>query len=272
MIKHVLSAAIGILALSVPTKADPIKLCHIANAGFMAEGKDTAVLFDAVRITDEYNGAFRLPSLGLMQQLTAGTGAFSKVKIALVSHLHNDHFDAAATLVHLRADSDVEYIMPPEAYALLEQAGLTDAETARVHSVLPPWQGGPVTLKVAGVHIEAYRIDHGPNRPQNIGYRVTIDGKSFFHTGDINATSESLRKAGLDATPVDVMLLAYWYGMKDAAQNKAIFNAWEIGTVVPMHFGGGGNARERVIKSLLAQWPGSVRLTTEMACHTFADD
>jgi len=272
VIKHVLSAAIGILALSAPANADPVKLCHIANAGFMAEGKEAAVLFDAVRMTDEYNGAFRLPSQGLMKDLMARSGAFAKVKVALVSHNHNDHFDAAATLAHLRADSAVEYIMPPEAFDLLKQAGLTDAEAARVHSVLPPWQGGPVALEIAGVHIEAYRIDHGPNRPQNIGYRVTLNGKSFFHTGDINATSESLRKAGLDATPVDVMLLAYWYGMKDAAQNKAIFDAWEIETVVPMHFGGGGNARERVIKSLLAQWPGSVRLTTEMACHTFGDD
>ena len=258
--------------LGFPASATPVKLCHIANAGFMAEGKTAAVLFDAARVTDEYKGAFRLPSQSLMQDLTAGTGAFAKVKVALVSHRHNDHFDASATLAHLRTDLDVEYIMPPEAYALLEKAGLTDTEAKRVHSVLPPWEGGPVTLDIAGARIEAYRIDHGPNRPQNIGYRVFLDGMIFFHTGDMSASAESLRKAGLGATPVDVMLLAYWYGMNDAAQNKAIFDTWEIGTVVPMHFGGSGASRDRVIKNIHAQWPGSVMLTTEMACHTFGTD
>jgi len=253
-----------------PASAALVKLCHIANASFIAEGKSAAVLFDAARLTDEYNGAFVLPSTNLMQSLTAGTGAFSKVKVALVSHRHNDHFDASATLAHLRGDRDVEYVMPPEAYALLEKAGLSTTEAERVHSVLPPWEGGPITLDIAGVRIEAYRIDHGPKRPQNIGYRVFLDGMTFFHTGDISASEESLRKAGLNATPVDVMLLAYWYGMNNAPQNKAIFSAWEIGTVVPMHFGGRGNARERLIRNLLAQWPGSVRLTAEMACHSFA--
>lgn len=252
--------------------AAPVKLCHIANAGFIAEGKAAAVLFDSARLTDEYNGAFALPSQSLMQSLTAGTGAFSKVKVALVSHRHNDHFDANATLEHLRGDADVEYIMPPEAYALLEEAGLSALESKRVHSVLPPWEGGPIVLEIAGIRIEAYRVDHGPNRPQNIGYRVQIDGMTFFHTGDISASGESLRKAGLAATPVDVMLLAYWYGDSDAAQNKAIYEAWQIGTVVPMHFGGAGRSRERVIRNIHAQWPRSVQLTSEMACHTFAAD
>jgi len=264
------------LVLAWPATASPVKLCHIANAGFLAEGRDAAVLFDAARVTDEYKGSYELPSVDLMKDLIAGTGAFSKVKLALVSHRHNDHFDAGATLAHLRADKDVEYVMPPEAFALLEAAGLGAGERKRVHSVLPSWEGGPITLEIAGVHIEAYRVDHGPNRPQNIGYRVTIDGMTFFHTGDISATEESLRKAGLDATPVDVMLLAFWYGSDDAAQNRALANNWQIGTVVPMHFASeksswmrGQGGKDKVVNYTHAQWPGSVMLTTEMACHTF---
>jgi len=269
---RMLGAIIAVTVLGTSASAEPVKLCHIANAGFIAEGKSAAVLFDAARATDEYGGSYAMPSQDLMQQLITGTGAFSKVKLALVSHRHNDHFDAGATLAHLRADTDVEYIMPPEAFALLQEAGLTEDEAKRVHSVLPPWEGGPMVLEIAGMRVEAYRVDHGPNRPQNVGYRVHIDGMTFFHTGDISASAESLRKAGLAATPVDVMLLAYWYGDSDAAQNKAIYEAWEIGTVVPMHFGGSGTSRERVIRKIHAQWPRRVQLTSEMACHTFAAD
>jgi len=256
------------LWLSAPLQADGVKLCHIANAGFLAEGKTAAVVFDAARSTDAYEGRYIMPSSALMADLSAGTGAFSKVKVALVSHRHNDHFDAAATLAHLRGDADVEYIMPPEAYDELKEAGLTAAEEERVHSVLPPWEKGPLTLNIAGVKVEAYRVDHGVNRPQNIGYRVTIDGMSIFHTGDINASEESLRKAGLNSTPVDVMLLAYWYGMNNSAQNKAILGVWDIGTVVPMHYGS-FSQREKLIERIQASWPGSLRLTGEMDCHIF---
>jgi L-ascorbate metabolism protein UlaG (beta-lactamase superfamily) len=274
--KGLIAAAALSFGFLTPVHAEGVKLCHIANAGFLAEGKDVAVLFDAARITDEYDGSYTLPTKGLMADLTAGTGAFSKVKLALVSHRHNDHFDAGATLAHLRGDSDVEYIMPPEALELLQTAGLTDAERKRVHALLPPWEGGPVTKTIAGVKVEAYRVDHGPNRPQNNGYRVIIDGKSFFHTGDISATEGSLRKAGLNRTPVDVMLLAYWYGLDSPAQNKAIFGAWEIGTVVPMHYGAAetdwmkrNGGKDLVIRYVQGQWPGSVQLTGEMDCHTF---
>ena len=260
------------LVMELPASAGSVKLCHIANAGFIAEGKNAAVLFDAARMRDEYGARFVMPSGDLMQDLTAGSGAFSKVKLALVSHRHNDHFDQSATLAHLRADLDVEYIMPPEAYDLLVAAGLSEVEATRVHSVLPPWEGGPVVRNIAGMRIEAYRVDHGPNRPQNVGYRVLLDGMTFFHTGDISASAESLRKAGLVATPVDVMLLAYWYGDADTAQNKAIFDAWEIGTTVPMHFAGAGSSRERLIRNIHAQWPSSVQLTSEMACHTFTSE
>jgi len=261
---------------SMPAAADGVKLCHIANAGFLLEGRDTAVLFDAARVADEYDGEYGLPSARLMQELTPGTGAFAKVKLALVSHNHNDHFDPTATLAHLRADADVTYMMPPEAFDMLKEVGLTEAEEARAKAVLPPWEGGPLDYDLNGVKVRAYRVDHGPNRPQNIGFHVTVDGVSFFHTGDIIASAESLRKAGLSHTPVDVMLMPFWYGLGDDAQMQAVEDAWDVGTMVPMHLPPGARdwmnqfgGHAEFLDLLYGQWPGSVRLTQEMACHTF---
>lgn len=282
-LKTLCAAAILVAAAAVqaqtqaPAQAgDGVKLCHIANAGFLVEGREAAVVFDAARITDEYDGNYGLPSAGLMADLTAGTGAFSRVKLALVSHRHNDHFDAEATLAHLRGDADVRYLMPPEAHDMLKAAGLTEAEEARAMAVLPPWEDGPLEYEFDGVKLEAYRVDHGPDRPQNIGWRVTVDGVSFFHTGDINASGESLIKAGLEAVPVDVMLLAFWYGMNNPAQSKAILDSWQIGAVVPIHLAPGEKGwmkrfggRDGYMKMVHGQWPGSVRLTEEMACHVF---
>ncbi len=276
-IKHLKTAlcAAAFLA-STPVAAEGVKLCHIANAGFLLEGSDTAVLFDAARVRDEYDGEYGLPSAALMQELTPGTGAFAKVKLALVSHMHNDHFDPTATLNHLRADADVTYLMPPEAFEMLKEAGLTTAEEARAKAVLPPWDGGPLEYDIGGAKVRAYRVDHGPGRPQNIGFHVTVGGVSFFHTGDISASAESLRKAGLDHTPVDVMLMPFWYGLGDDGQMQAVKGAWDVGTMVPMHLPPGSRdwmnqfgGRDGFLGMLYGQWPGSVRLTNELACHTF---
>jgi len=272
MIKHMmLGAALGALASTVST-AD-VQLCHIANAGFLAKGKNAAVLFDAARITDAYGGDYRLPSPGLMDQMIGGSGPFETVKLAFVSHRHNDHFDAAATLKHLRGDGDVIYLMPPEAFDLLKAEGLTAGEESRAHSVLPDWDGPPIRRRFGDILVEAYRVDHGEGSPQNIGFRVTFDGVSFFHTGDMVATGESLKRAGFNRTPVDVMLNVFWYGFGNEAQQQALASAFEIGTMVPMHippkeeawmarYGG----YEAVLKSLYETWPNAVELKEEMAC------
>lgn len=257
-------------AASLSVQAEPLNVCHIANAGFLVSTNNTAIVVDAVMEKDSYEGRFSLPSPIVLANLQNAKDIFENVKVALVSHRHGDHFDPVASLKHLRSDKSVEYIMPPEAYQMLLSAGLTDANQKRVHSVLPGWKNGPVNITVNGIPIEVYRIDHGPDMPQNLGYRVMLGEKSFFHTGDINASAERLRDAGLDQTPVDVMLMPFWNILE---RKGTIEQAWKIRTMVPMHyhaqpqawmeqFGGPTGLRTKT-ESL---WPGSIRLDQEMQC------
>lgn len=259
--------------LSFSAEAVPLKVCHIANAGFFAESNEEALVVDAVMERDNYNGTFALPSASTLASLQQGKAAFQHVKLALVTHHHGDHFDAVATLTHLRNNEVVQYIMPPEASQLLENAGLSDAERPRVHSVLPNWDKGPTNLTVNGIDVEVYRIDHGPNMPQNLGYKATLGGKTVFHTGDINASAERLKSAGLGGTAVDFMLMPFWYLLQ---QKEDIATAWDIGTMIPMHyhaaaqpwmeqFGGPTGLRATAER----EWPGAVRIDQEMQCEIF---
>ncbi|WP_417456212.1 MBL fold metallo-hydrolase [Kordiimonas sp.] len=269
---------IGALALcSAGVSAEGVKLCHIANSGFLAEGRMSTVLFDAARVVDTYDGDYAMPSKGLMDDMTHGRGAFEHVTLALVSHKHNDHYDPVATLKHLRTNKRVHYVMPPEAFEMLKAHHPTDDEAARVHVVLPDWSAGPITNQFGDVTVEAYRVSHGEGGPQNIGYRVSLDGVRIFHTGDIAATKESLSNAGLRQTEVDVMLMPFWYGLNNAEQNEAVLSAWQIGTMVPMHF---APKEERwmseyggfdmLIRHVHDQWPNARKVLGEMACETFS--
>ena len=279
MLKRALIA--GVVALgslsSMSAGAEGVKLCHIANSGFLAEGRMSAVLFDAVRLVDTYGGDYAMPSKGVVEDMMNGRGAFEHVTLALVSHQHNDHFDPIGTLKHLRLNKRVRYVMPPEAFELLKEQHPTSEEISRVHTVLPAWDSGPVTNQFGDVTVEAYRVSHGEGGPENIGYRVSLDGVRIFHTGDIAADKDSLTQAGLRQTEVDVMLMPFWYGLNNAAQNETILNAWQIGTMVPMHFAPreerwmkeyGGY--EMLIKHVHDQWPNSRKVLGELACETFS--
>ncbi len=267
--KSWIATGLTLLLASNPIQAGT-QICHIANAGFFIESSGTGVLIDAVMKRDDYEQTFALPSEEVLTNMTFGQGAFESVKLALVTHKHGDHFDAEASLQHLRS-SEVRYIMPPEAYELMKSAGMTELESARVQALLPNWDDGPLRVSGDGYEVDVYRIDHGPNMPQNLGYRIHINGKTFFHTGDINATPERLKAAGLQKTPVDYMMMPFWYALQ---QKDAIDTAWQLGTMIATHYhakeqawmadAGGPEGLRRAAASV---WPNSLRIDREMQCE-----
>jgi len=247
------------------------RICHIANAGFLVAGNEGGVLIDAVMKRDDYNGRFSLPSPETLAAMQSGSGDFSNVKLALVTHRHGDHFDAGASLKHIRSDSEVEYVMPPEAFALIKKAGIDDVESERVHVVLPKWSDGGQFFKINGIKLEAFRIDHGLNMPQNIGYKVTLGNTSFFHTGDINASLVRLQNAGLDRIAVDYMMMPFWYAMQ---QKENIDTAWNLETMIGTHYHAkeqpwmtDSGGLEGLRRAVAETWPNSLRLDREMQCE-----
>lgn len=225
-------AAMAVIA--VPTAgAGAVELCHVANAGFLVKGKSASVLIDGLMEADQYQGRFALPSDQHLTAMTKKTGDYSNLALVVSTHRHGDHFDPLATIKHLRATTDVIYAYPADAVAALDANGLTGAEHDRVISVPDATQ---TNFSVDGIEVQTYDVDHGPNMPQNVGYRITVDEVSFFHTGDINASREQLQAAGLNALPVDALIMPFWFGHQDPIQMKTISESWNTKMVIPTHF------------------------------------
>jgi len=247
------------LAISTPLFIDDTELCHTANAGFWVKGDRADVLFDAVRRPTAGKNMYKSPSPETLSNIMTS----SVPTVALVSHEHWDHFDAKATMEHLKTNPNVHYVITTGAYKLLDTQGVSADILDRIHAIYPK-ADTPETRTFGDVKIEIYRVSHGAGRPENNGYRVTVDGISFFHTGDINTNRTQLREAGLTNAPVDYLLLPDWFGINDESDKQAVIQTWDIGTIVPMHIYAGGSGRA------FNFWDKTLRLTDEMACTVVA--
>ncbi len=225
-------AAIAVITIPV-AGAGAVELCHLANAGFLIKGETASVMIDGLMEEDQYQGRFALPSDQHLAAMMDKSGDYSNLALIVSTHRHGDHFDPLATIKHLRATTDVTYAYPADAVAALDANGLTEAEYDRVISVPDATQ---TDFSVGDVSVQTFDVDHGPNMPQNVGYRITVDGVSFFHTGDINASREQLESAGVNALEVDALIMPFWFGMRDPVQMKTISESWIAKMVVPTHF------------------------------------
>ena len=264
---------IVIAASSMPLSASAGKICHIANAGFYIENDGKGVLIDTV--IDQGLDGYVKPSKPLLAQIEKGEKPFNDVKLVLITHYHADHFDPVSTLRHIRKNPETHYIMPPQAYAMIEKTGLGEKDLPRIHTPLPDMNGNHKTLTVSEIKTDIYRISHGANRPiENLGYKITFkDQASVFHPGDMATTAEQLSSVGLSSLSVDYLLLPFWSGL-DADTKQMVDNAWSAKHIIPMHFQaenrdwmkqyGGPIGVQKLANSV---WENSIALNGEMQCY-----
>ncbi|MCH7807505.1 MAG: MBL fold metallo-hydrolase [Proteobacteria bacterium] len=251
-----------------------VKVCHIANAGFYISDGENGVLIDG--ILGQPYGFYQHPSEAINEAIETSSGPFSDVNLVLISHFHGDHFDALATLRHIRNNSKALYVMPPQTFALLEEAGLNKEEKSRVY-VHKLNEGEWLALPEIP-NIKLVGIRHAKNASiENFGYLVEIGGKSIFHPGDIGEEAGVLEAIEAEEPLLfDVLLMPVWFLLKPE-DVKRVDQIFDQKYTVPMHmledkvgqtqgwpaqYGGW----EAVKKTVASAFPGTVELFGEMDC------
>lgn len=229
-LKNTLLASIAVIC--APFTANAVEVCHIANAGTLIKGETASVLIDGLILEDQYDGQFHLPSPAMQKAMFEKTGLFETLKLVIATHRHGDHFDATAMRQHMNETDDVQYVLPAEAVEGVKALNPSPVQMDRIYSVPDDTQ---MEWTIDGIKVEAFDIFHGPNQPQNTGYRITVDGKRFFHTGDISASREQLETAGINELEVDGLLIVFWYGM-DEDRKAAMTKSWKAEKILPNHF------------------------------------
>jgi len=183
-------------ALAHPSEDDPATAHFLANEAILVTSGETRILFDPL-FSVSYGYPLVAPEV--RAAIMAGTPPFDGVDAVFVSHVHGDHFDAAAVNAYLAAHPDVILVGPWQARLDMQSADGWDAAfEARIHAL--PFIASPQELVLAAdgvadaIRVETVHIPHagGAGRAgiQNMAHRVTLNGEAtVMHMGD--ATTET---------------------------------------------------------------------------------
>jgi len=219
------------------------RITYLANAGVMVEGDGMQVLVDSL-LRDSLDAyATHVPAV--QEQLETGRAPFDKVRLALATHYHLDHWDAGAITRFLKNHPAARFISTPQGTGMLPYGQRLQ--------VMPIWPEAGKVEKVsssAPAVVEALPLRHGPTT-QNLGYRILLGGVTVVHVGDTDATEENFRALAA-AGAADVAVVPFWWLTN--SQATAFFRErWKPRNVVAMHVGGGDLKSVPAVRSA---WPG----------------
>jgi len=206
-------------------------VCLIAGEGVTLSYGNTMILMDGL-----YRKGFpedQLPSDALMTAIENAEAEYANVDLVTVSHKHIDHFAVASIMKFMDNNMDAHLVLPFEAAEEYFAGGGGGEHEGRVHPVTPE-RGTPETLKINGISITVYNLDHG-TEVENIGILLELGGKSFFHMGDFSGAD--FEANGIKDLEVDYLLLPYWY-LRREENYQLIKDNMNAEYLVPIHMPG----------------------------------
>lgn len=165
---------------------------YLGNEGLLIEHGNTKLLFDPFFHRDF--GIYQTVPAPLKRKLLEGQAPFDSIDAIIISHAHEDHFNAAELMAYLMSFSTVYVFAPAQAIDAMgnvseRQAFESLIATGRVHPVHLDYGEPPWKARVGDVYVDAVRIPHAgwPGRQdvQNMVFRVTTrEGATVMHMGD----------------------------------------------------------------------------------------
>ena len=203
--------------------APQVTVTYLANEGVMLDCGGQKVLIDALFRDSLENYVRHSPEQ--QERIETGKAPFDGVRLALATHYHLDHWDAGAISRFLNNNPRAVFASTPEATAMLPY-GLRE----RVRT-LRPKPGSPAQLGVGGATVQAFRLGH--DHTPNLGYRISICGKTFVHLGDADDSDASFATL-MQAGPVDVAMVPFWWLLNPTA-TKFLTQRWKPRQTIALH-------------------------------------
>jgi L-ascorbate metabolism protein UlaG (beta-lactamase superfamily) len=209
-----------------------LAVTYVGNAGFLVKAGGQAVLIDAL-YRDGVSGYVSIPPERQRLMETA-MPPFDDVDVALTTHHHADHFDAAAVVRHLRENADGIFVSTLQAAdRMREQTGYDDIED-RVRGVQPA-EGERITIKHRGITVHVLNLHHGRSRQiSNLGFLVEIGGATILHVGDTECDTDDFKRVRLNEEDIDLAFVPYWY-LAYADEVNTLRRSMRPARIVAMH-------------------------------------
>ena len=203
--------------------APQVTVTYLANEGVMIDCSSQKVLIDAL-FGDSLENYVR-HSTEQQERIETGKAPFDGVRLALATHYHLDHWDAGAISRFLNNNPVAVFASTPEATAMLPH-GLGERVRA-----LRPKPGSPAQVGAGAATAQAFRLGH--DHTPNLGYRISICGKTFAHLGDADDSDASFRTL-MRAGQVDVAMVPFWWFLNPTAA-EFLTQRWKPRQMIAIH-------------------------------------
>lgn len=212
------------------------EVTYIGNAGFMIKIGDKKILVDA--LFKGFEGDYNLPEQ-IQEKLNNAQAPFDDVDLILVTHAHSDHISADMVQQHMKNNPNAFFASTKQTVDALNVRDTIDHFQER-RIGFNPSKDSPDKQDINGISIEAVYLPHGPDaRIINNGFLVTVNGVTFFHTGDVDFdqfTFEEFRSLQLPERKIDLSFIQHFYLTSDSTSRQFVTKGIGGNYIIPIHY------------------------------------
>lgn len=166
---------------------DSIPITYIANCGYLLEMDNHKIIIDG--LFKRGHNRYSTPDTIIQKLLVSNQYPFNDIELILVSHTHEDHFDSGMVMECMLNNPSVRLLCPQEVIdRIREKDFVYDILKLRIIECTPDTFTSQL-VRLGSIEIHACRLPHPGERHknvQNIAYLISVNGKSVFHSADID--------------------------------------------------------------------------------------
>ena len=203
---------------AVQAAASPVlELTYLGNEGVLLTVGARQVAIDALHRDFPRPPHYeRLPAAQL-ERLETAQPPFSRLRVHLTTHVHDDHFHPQSVARFLGARPGAVAVVPREAPGRVCPGKAPCAVRSQLRVREPSW-GRERVLELEGMRVSILELPHARGartEVENLGYLVSLGGVKVLHVGDAHMDAQAFAGFRLPERRIDVALVPYWYLLEE---------------------------------------------------------
>ena len=236
--KNLLILAFMLMGFMARSQSD-LDISYLGNEGFLIKSNTKKVLIDALF----ESGYFACPTKEMLQQMATNQPPFNDIDVALITHVHDDHFNAEICMSFMLGQKNTQLIAPEQAVEKMRVLPDFNIVESRIKAIGNDFDKSYSIVKNQ-VKLEAFCIHHNPYMRngvnlqgdiRNVSFIVEMEGTRFYHSGDarLEENIATFENHDFKKDPVDLMFLQR-YDESDKTKNY-IANTIKPDEIIAMH-------------------------------------
>jgi len=191
----------------------------LGNEGYLlSDGKDKIII-------DGFLGEAYALFQGLDEKsasaVIAAKDDFADIDLALVSHMHFEHFQPDTACKFIKASPATLMVTSPQVISILKDRCKPFAKNHKNLKPVITQAGIMKAFTKDGAKVEIFSLSHGTGKfssLQHLGHLMTVGGKTIVHIGDAATDPADFLAAGLQNRKIDVLIAPYTFYTRAAGQ------------------------------------------------------